>query len=135
MSGRLLDVAPMPELRRDEGRETVHGRVARFWRLRPTPGPEETRDAEAFAAFAEPGWAKAALAFRLTPIADGRTLLAAETRVRTNDPVSRRKFAPYWALIRLGGAMFIRLELLRAIARRAEAQARGEAATAASADQ
>jgi hypothetical protein len=75
-----------------------------------------------FAAFAEPGWAKGAMSFQLTPIAEG-TLLAAETRVRLTDPASRRAFAPYWFLIQAGGAGLIRLELLRAIARRAEATA------------
>jgi hypothetical protein len=36
------------------------------------------------------------------------------------DEASRRRFGRYWRLIRMGGAGFIRLELLRAVARREE---------------
>jgi hypothetical protein len=122
MSGRLAGIASMPDLGRDEGREAVKGQVAKYWRLRATPGPEETNDPAVFAAFAEPGWAKGAMSFQLTAIAEG-TLLAAETRVRLTDPAGRRAFAPYWFLIQAGGAGLIRLELLRAVARRAEAAA------------
>lgn len=120
MSGRLADIVSMPELGRDEGREAVKGQVAKYWRFRATPGPEETNDPAVFTAFAEPGWAKGAMSFQLTPIEDG-TLLAAETRVRVTDPAGRRAFTPYWLLIQAGGAGLIRLELLRAVARRAEA--------------
>jgi hypothetical protein len=41
-------------------------------------------------------------------------------RVRATDATARRAFAACWLLIRAGGAGFIRLEMLRAIARRAE---------------
>ncbi|GAA4628541.1 hypothetical protein GCM10023196_045310 [Actinoallomurus vinaceus] len=119
LSGPIAQALPMADLGREEGREAVSGRVAKFWQFRPETGPEETADPAVFAAFSEPGWAKAAMSFQLSPTADG-TLLAAETRVRATDRASRRAFAPYWLLIRAGGAGFIRLELLRAIARRAE---------------
>ena len=59
------------------------------------------------------------LILQLTPLAGGGTLLAAETRVLATDPAARRAFARYWRLIRAGGGL-IRLELLRAVARRAE---------------
>jgi hypothetical protein len=68
--------------------------------IRPSP---ETNDPAGFAAFSEPGWAKAALSFQLTPTADG-TVLAAETRVMATDEASRRRFGRYWRLIRMGGA-------------------------------
>ena len=42
---------------------------------------------------------------------------------QVTDPASRRAFAPYWFLIQVGGAGLIRLELLRAVARRAESAA------------
>jgi hypothetical protein len=120
MSGTLDELAPMPALGRVEGREAVNGTVARFWRLRPVTAPIRSGDPVAFTDFAEPGWAKGAMSFQLTPDGDG-TVLAAETRVRATDAASRRVFAVYWLLIRAGGAGLIRLELLRAIATRAEA--------------
>jgi hypothetical protein len=120
MSGPLDGRMAMPELGRADGRETVRGRVAKFWHLRPVRGPKETADPARFTAFAEPGWAKAAMSFQLTPVPGG-TLLAAETRVKATSASSKRMFAPYWLMIRLGGAGFIRIEMLGAIARRAEA--------------
>ena len=120
LSGPLLQAMPLTVLGRREGREAVFGRVAKFWRPRPAPGPRSTTSPEGFAAFTEPGWAKAAMSFQLCPLDGGHTLLAAETRVRTTDATARRAFARYWLLIRAGGAGFIRLEMLRAIARRAE---------------
>ncbi|HEY5990265.1 MAG TPA: hypothetical protein VIV12_28350 [Streptosporangiaceae bacterium] len=123
LSGRLGDIAPVPELARNEGTEIVNGAVAQFWRLRPVRGPQQSKDPAVFAAFSKPGWAKAALSFQLTPVAGG-TRLAAETRVRVNDPASRRAFAAYWLLIRAGGAGLIWHELLQAIARWAEATRR-----------
>jgi hypothetical protein len=113
-------LSSMPRLALDEGREAVVGQVAKYWRPRPMTGPGETRTADGFTAFDEPGWAKGAMGLRLTPLLEGGTLLAAETRVRATDAAARRAFAPYWLLIRVGGAGFIRFEMLRAIARRAE---------------
>ena len=109
----------MPVLGQAEAREAVLGQVARYWTPRPVAGPASSRTPEGFARFAEPGWAKAALSFQLTPLPGGRTLLAADTRVLATDPAARRAFARYWRLIRAGGGL-IRLELLRAVARRAE---------------
>ncbi|MEW9552506.1 hypothetical protein [Nonomuraea sp. NPDC050783] len=120
LSGPILQTGPIPLLGRQEAREVTAGKVAKFWRLRPTPGPDSTTTPEGFAAFAEPGWVKAAMSFQLSPLPDGRTLLAAETRVHATDAAARRAFAPYWLLIRTGGAGFIRFEMLRAIAHRAE---------------
>lgn len=118
MSGPMTDVLSNVDLGRQEGREAVGGMVAKFWRLRPEFGPRETTDPAGFAAFSEPGWAKAAMSFQLSPEGDA-TLLASETRIRATDPASRRAFAGYWLLIRAGSAL-IRHEFLRAIARRAE---------------
>jgi hypothetical protein len=118
MSGPMTEVLSSVDLGRHEGREAVGGMVAKFWRLRPEYGPDETADPAGFAAFSEPGWAKAAMSFQLSPAGDG-TLLAAETRVRATDPASRRAFAGYWLFIRAGSGL-IRHEFLHAIARRAE---------------
>ncbi|WUI03744.1 hypothetical protein OHR68_18680 [Spirillospora sp. NBC_00431] len=120
LSGPVFQALPIPLLEEREDREAIAGKVAKFWRPRPVPGPDSTTTPEGFAAFAEPGWAKAAMSFQLSPLPGGGTLLAAETRIRATDAAARRAFAPYWLLIRVGGAGFIRLEMLRAIARRAE---------------
>ena len=119
LDGPLAEGLRMPVLGQAEAREAVLGQVARYWTPRPVGGPAASRTPEGFARFAEPGWAKAALSLQLTPLPGGRTLLAAETRVLATDPAARRAFARYWRLIRAGGGL-IRLELLRAVARRAE---------------
>ena len=120
LTGPLLQTMPLTALGRREDREAVIGRVAKFWLPRPESAPSSTRSPEGFAEFAEPGWAKAAMSFQLRPLHGGHTLLAVETRVHATDATARRAFAAYWLLIRAGGAGFIRLEMLRAIARRAE---------------
>ena len=120
LDGPLAEGLRMPVLGQAEAREAVLGQVARYWTPRPVAGPATSRTPEGFARFAEPDWAKAALSLQLTPLPGGRTLLAAETRVLATDPAARRAFARYWRLIRAGGAGLIRLELLRAVARRAE---------------
>ena len=92
--------------------ELVLGYVGQPWR--PTGG-RRVRPAtpEEWVAFADPGYAKAALCFRA---ADGR--LETETRVRLTDETSRRRFALYWALVRPWSGL-IRRSWLRAARRRA----------------
>jgi hypothetical protein len=118
--GTVAEGLRMPVLGHAEAREAVLGQVARYWTPHPETGPAWSRTPEGFARFAEPGWAKAAMSFQLTPVPGGQTVLAAETRVQATDATARRAFGRYWLLIRAGGAGLIRLELLRAIARRAE---------------
>ena len=122
MTGPMIDISPMPELGRADGREEVRGMIARYWKPRPDYAPADTHDPERFAAFTEPGWAKAAMSFQLTPTAEG-TELATETRIAATDPASRRAFGVYWLLIKAGSGL-IRQEMLRAVARRAEANPR-----------
>jgi hypothetical protein len=117
LRGPLIDTFPIPVLARVEGSELVHGTVAKFWRLRPEAAPLPPGDPAAFASFTQPGWAKAAMSIRVA--ADGfHTVVSVETRVHATDSAARRAFAPYWLLIRAGGAGLIRLELLRALAHR-----------------
>ena len=71
-----------------------------FWRLRGR-GPEAP--------------ATAVVDFRALPGS-----LATETRVHVPDPVSRRKFAQYWRVVRPFSGL-IRIAVLRAAKRRAEA--------------
>jgi hypothetical protein len=72
----------------------------RFWRLRGR-GPEAS--------------ATAVIDFRALPGS-----LATETRIHVSDPVSRRKFARYWRIVRPFSGL-IRMVVLRAAKRRAEA--------------
>ena len=119
LHGPVTESSLLRVLAQDEGREVVVGGVAKFWRPRPVAGPPSTSTAEGFAAFAEPGWAKGAMSFQLSPVPGAQTLLAVDTRVRVTSAAARRAFAPYWLLIQAGGAGFIRLEMLSAVARRA----------------
>lgn len=98
-------------------REVAFGAVGQPWR--PRGGLVRVADAEAFSAFAAPGYARMAMDFRLEATAAG-TRLSTETRVALTDAASRRAFGRYWLLIRPGSGLIRRL-WLRGIARRAEA--------------
>ena len=84
------------------GEGVVLSLTRQFWRLRRRG--------------AEPP-ATALVEFRAT---DGA--LATETRVHVPDPASRRKFARYWLVVRPFSGL-IRVQVLRAAKRRAEARA------------
>ena len=98
--------------------EMVVGTIGRFWQARAThvdfPG------GDAFVAFAEPGWAKAAMNFWTSDAGFGRTRLSTETRVAATDARARRRFAAYWLFVRPGSGLIRRL-WLRAVKTRAEA--------------
>jgi hypothetical protein len=99
--------------------EIVVGTFGRFWTLREKENMETPRDLEAFQAFDRPGWAKGAMTLRVEPRDDGTSTIVTETRVLCTDDRSRRRFAPYWALISHFSG-WIRRDLLRGIARIAE---------------
>jgi hypothetical protein len=80
----------------DPGREFVLGLVGTFWR--PGGGVSRLEPSE-FAAFDEPGQAKAVWNFRVIGDGDERSFVTTETRVRVPDEASRRKFLLYWAAI------------------------------------
>jgi hypothetical protein len=95
--------------------EVALGAIGRFW----TPASKPIRvDVQEFRRFETPGYAKAVWDFTLTPIGDGATRLATETRVWSADAASRRRFRLYWLLIRPFSGLMRRL-MLRAIAREA----------------
>ena len=94
--------------------EIVVGAVGKFWRLREEAVP--LTDAEAFARFTEPGFAKGAMNFRIADEGTA-TRLTTETRVQATDDRARRSFRPYWTPVRAVGGL-MRLEMLRAVARR-----------------
>ena len=102
----------------EPGREIVLGLIGRFW----TPSGGLCRgDADDFVAFDEPGWAKAAWNFYLTPLAGGGTLLETETRIHCTDAGSRRRFRAYWLVVRPFSGL-IRRVALQQIKRAAEKQ-------------
>jgi hypothetical protein len=93
----------------EPGRELVVVAIGQPWKLR---GGARPRGVD-FRTFAEPGYAKMALNWRLE---DGT--LSTETRVQLTDANARRSFRRYWLVIRPFSGL-IRRAWLRAIARRA----------------
>ncbi|MBM2812842.1 MAG: hypothetical protein HW416_3601 [Chloroflexi bacterium] len=96
--------------------EMVLGVIGRFWTVR---GELLPIGAAEFAAFGQPGYAKAALNFAIFPLAGDRTRLATETRVHCLDAASRRQFRGYWTLIGPFSG-FVRREWLRLVRDTAE---------------
>jgi hypothetical protein len=86
--------------------------------LRPR-NAENLSTPAAFKNINEPGFAIAAMNFRLEDAGASATVVTTETRVYASDPVSRRRFARYWRTIYPGSAL-IRRMWLRAIKKRAE---------------
>jgi hypothetical protein len=118
VSGRLLEEGPVPVLAADPERAVVAGGVMQPWKLTGGEDPPDL-DATALQAFAEPGWVKVGFDLVLEP-SHGGTRLTTETRVTATDPGTRARFRLYWLFIRAGSDL-IRRDMLRAIARRAEA--------------
>ena len=87
-------------------------------------GSHRITTAADFRQLQKPGFAKAAMNFRMTATPGGGTHLSTETRVYATDDASRRRFAMYWRLIYPGSAL-IRREWLRAVKRRAESHGAG----------
>jgi hypothetical protein len=108
-----LGVVPLGER---PGTEIVAGAVGRFWR--PVGNePPLIRTREEFLAFAEPGYAKAAIAFTVSPEPKGSRVMT-ETRVAGTSLEATRAFRRYWLLIRPASGA-IRRSWLAAIRRRA----------------
>jgi hypothetical protein len=94
------------------GEEVVVGATGRFW----SPFGNKPLVVENFSAFAEPGYAKAALNFTVKAEGSG-SRVTTETRIVGTDAAATRKFRRYWLLIRLGSGA-IRRSWLKAIRRR-----------------
>jgi hypothetical protein len=90
------------------GREVAFGAVGIFWKA-----DIEWHDvpAEAFAAFAEPGWGKIACHLLVRPDGLGRSILSYECRTATTDLTSRVQMSRYWWLIRPFVAYILRAVL------------------------
>ena len=98
------------------GQEIVLGLVGRFW---APSGYLEKVDAAGFAAFHQPGLAKAAFNIAFTPLSDASSRVTTQTRVYCPDNTSRRRFRRYWMLISPFSG-WIRKEWLKIIKARAE---------------
>lgn len=95
--------------------EVAFGIAGRFW----TPSGGRARlDAEAFRRFETPGCAKAVWSFTVDAAGHGSTRVATETRIRCVDGAARRRFRPYWAVVRRFSGL-IRISMLRAVAQEA----------------
>ena len=115
----LLEVATRTAfllLAEEPDRELVVGTV-----VATSPGSDDWRPStpDAFVALTEPGFAKAAMNFRVEADGRGGSIVSTETRVFATDASTRRRFAIYWRVIYPGSAL-IRREWLRAVRRRAE---------------
>ena len=102
--------------------EIVLGVVGRFWR--PASGIVRL-NREQILAFNTPGYARAAMNFRIVA-ADGGCTLHTETRVHCLDAGSRRRFRLYWAIVGPFSAL-IRRDILRRLRLSAEAASGGSA--------
>jgi hypothetical protein len=119
---RALDAPLLDQFRRggflvlaDGSDELVVAVVGRFWTA--DGGIHRLAPAE-FAAFDEPGFAKAVVNFHASAVPGG-SLLTTETRIKATDEAARRSFRRYWRLVMPGSAA-IRRAWLRAIRKRAE---------------
>jgi hypothetical protein len=81
-------------LERRERDEIALGLVGRFWR--PVIEFADVASADAFRAFAAPGFAKTVYALSVRPIGADRTLLAGAMRTATTSDDARRWFRRYW---------------------------------------
>jgi hypothetical protein len=112
-------------LRRDDAPSAGHasvmfGAVGRFWSLTENMPVAFESPAELLA-FDEPGYAVTVARLDAVDLGDGRTRIETETRVVGTDAASTRRFAPYWAVIRLPSGL-IRRSWLAGIDRRASAR-------------
>lgn len=112
---RLVENGPVSMFELDPPRYAVGGTIARSWQLRPER--VAVTSLEQFTTFDEPGWATFLTDFSLDPRGGG-VQVTTVTRGRCTDDRARRRFALYWALIRVPSAL-IRQDMLTAICRAA----------------
>ena len=112
----LLAAGAFTQLDERPEHELLIGLEGQFWRPRPVV---HTTDARRFREPLGAGLARAAWDFRLEPLGEETTRLSTETRVCCADGAARRRFRPYWLLVRPGSGL-IRRAMLGAIRRAAE---------------
>lgn len=112
----ILDVATSSGffvLAEEPGREIVLGTFV------IVPERPHISSSKEFAELDRPGYAKAAMNFRVTDDGGGWTRVTTETRVVATDDATRRRFAAYWRVIYPGSSL-IRRMWLDAVRSRAE---------------
>jgi hypothetical protein len=110
---RVMDSMAPKVLVADRPGELVLTDVAKYTATRPSHPDRADWTPEGFHEFAEPGWSKVAMNFRLSAERGG-TRLATETRVVSTDTATRRAFTVYWIPVRVGSGM-VRRDVLRAV--------------------
>ena len=95
----------------------VFGLAGAFWKS--DFGLHRFADGTAFQNLQTPGIAKLILGFSVIPGAEGSNRLATETRVFCLDHAARRRFTPYWYLIRPVSGL-IRRRILSSVKKSAE---------------
>ncbi len=104
-------------LEHDIDHAVVYGLAGKLWQA--DFGQSTIADAQAFADFAEPGSVKLVVGFACKPLAADLTRVTTQTRVHCLDGEARRRFRPYWYLIRPVSGM-IRRRMLQTIAQRCQ---------------
>jgi hypothetical protein len=102
--------------------EIALGLIGKFWRPAIEFAPFE---AEEFASFAEPGFAKTIYALGVEALGEDRTLLSGTMRTATTDEHARRWFRRYWTFGVGSGAHLLVSGLLDVVREDAEARAAG----------
>jgi hypothetical protein len=97
-------------------RQVIVGAVTQPWRAEVT---FRGVDPEAFADFAEPGYAKIVWTLEAVPLGPTASLFRTETRVSTTDRRSRALFRRYWAVFS-PGILLIRRQALKLVKAEAE---------------
>ncbi len=95
-------------------RDTLFALVGKPWTLRG--GSRPTASVAEVMAFGEPGWLKYGMEWRLTPLVGDRTFVETSTLCLPTDARAHRRFAAYWALIRVGSGL-IRRDMIAALRR------------------
>ncbi|GCE83429.1 hypothetical protein [Komagataeibacter diospyri] len=115
---RTLDLDAFIPLGRVGDQEMAMGLVGAFWRM--DYGLLDIASRADFAACRRRDVCRLVMGFRVEHAAGGQSLLVTETRISCPTPALRRRFAPYWYLIRPVSGL-IRRRMLARIRQQAEA--------------
>lgn len=115
---RLVDPpSPAAPLFTEPPRYLCSGMIGKPWVPWYVAGPKPA-DLDELAAFAEPGWLRYGMEWLLLEVPGRRTLVETATLCHATDDTAYRRFAAYWAVIRVfSGA--VRLDILAALRRAA----------------
>jgi hypothetical protein len=114
---RPLDLEDFTFLGRDGDRSLAYGLTGAFWQA--DYGLLEVRTLEDFKAVERLDVCQLVMCFTVESTTSGETLLSTETRVFCPTSETRRKFAPYWYIIRPVSGL-IRRRMLTRIRQQAE---------------